>query len=299
MSSSAPAEKLTKKQLKADKPTWCPGCGDFSVLASFFNIVQKLEIPHEKIVCVSGIGCSSRFPYFVNAHGIHFIHGRALPLATGISLSRPDLHVFVFGGDGDGYSIGGNHLMHAARKNVNLSYVVMDNQVYGLTKNQTSPTTPLGHKSKTDPRGAIDRPVNPMAQLVASGATFIARTHTTQIKHMDEMFERAILHPGFAVVETLSECSMFYPGAFDAGNPRKGGRFDLVDEESRNMESTAEAMALAEETETDFPGKFGVYYETKVPTKNDLEHQWIDDARAKVGDLSDRDLMRQKFDSMR
>ena len=108
--SSAPAEKLTKKQLKADHPTWCPACGDFAVLASFFNVVQKLGIPHEKIVCVAGIGCSSRFPYFVNTHGIHFIHGRALPLATGISLSRPDLHVFVFGGDGDGFSIGGNHL---------------------------------------------------------------------------------------------------------------------------------------------------------------------------------------------
>jgi 2-oxoglutarate ferredoxin oxidoreductase subunit beta len=146
--SAAPAEKLTKKQLKADHPTWCPACGDFAVLASFFNVVQKLRIPHEKIVCVAGIGCSSRFPYFVNTHGIHFIHGRALPLATGISLSRPDLHVFVFGGDGDGFSIGGNHLNHAARKNVNLSYVVMDNFVYGLTKNQTSPTTPIGQRSK-------------------------------------------------------------------------------------------------------------------------------------------------------
>ena len=146
MSTSSPTEKLTKKQLKADHPTWCPACGDFAVLASFFNVIQKLEIPHEKIVCVAGIGCSSRFPYFVNTHGIHFIHGRALPLATGISLSRPDLHVFVFGGDGDGYSIGGNHLTHAARKNVNLSYVIMDNYVYGLTKNQTSPTTPIGQE---------------------------------------------------------------------------------------------------------------------------------------------------------
>ena len=217
MSTTPPAEPLTKKALRADHPTWCPACGDFAVLASFFNVVEKLQIPHEKIVCVAGIGCSSRFPYFVNTHGIHFIHGRALPLATGISLSRPDLHVFVFGGDGDGYSIGGNHLTHAARKNVNLSYVIMDNYVYGLTKNQTSPTTPIGRKSKTDPRGAMDRPINPMTQLVATGATFVARTHAAQVKHMNEMFERAILHPGFAVVETLSECTMFYPGAFDSG----------------------------------------------------------------------------------
>ena len=299
MSCPITAEPLTKKQLRADKPTWCPGCGDYSVLASFFNVVQKLGIPHEKIVCVSGIGCSSRFPYFVNAHGIHFIHGRALPLATGISLSRPDLYVFVFGGDGDGYSIGGNHLMHAARKNVNLSYVVMDNEVYGLTKNQTSPTTPQGHRTKTDPRGAIDRPVNPMAMLVASGATFIARTHTTQIKHMNEMFERAILHPGFAVVETLSECSMFYPGAFDPGNPRKGGAFDVVDESTRNMESTAEAMALAEEAETNFPGKFGVYLETKRPTKNELEQAWVDDELEAYKDFNDKEKLYQRFDAMR
>ena len=296
---SAPIEKLTKKQLKADHPTWCPGCGDFAVLASFFNVIQKLGIPHEKIVCVAGIGCSSRFPYFVNTHGIHFIHGRALPLATGISLSRPDLHVFVFGGDGDGYSIGGNHLNHAARKNVNLSYVVMDNQVYGLTKNQTSPTTPIGRRSKTDPRGAIDRPINPMAQLVASGATFIARTHAVQVKHMNEMFERAILHPGFAVVETLSECSMFFPGAFDDGIPRRGGTFELVDETSRDMSSTADAMALAEETELAPPGKFGVYLESRRPTKNELENEWLVEAQSKTADLAQKDLLRQRFASMR
>jgi 2-oxoglutarate ferredoxin oxidoreductase subunit beta len=293
---TAPTEKLTKKQLKADHPTWCPACGDFAVLASFFNVVQKLQIPHEKIVCVAGIGCSSRFPYFVNAHGIHFIHGRAVPLASGISLSRPDLHVFVFGGDGDGYSIGGNHLNHAARKNVNLSYVIMDNFVYGLTKNQTSPTTPVGRKSKTDPRGAVDRPINPMAQLVASGATFIARTHAAQVKHMNEMFERAILHPGFAVVETLSECTMFYPGAFDDANPRKGGEFNLVDEEAHDLESTAAAMELAT---LPAPGKYGVFLETERPTKNELEMQWIDDAQAKAADISQRDLLRQRFAAMR
>ena len=127
--------------------TWCPACGDFAVLASFFNVIQKLGLTQTDFVCVAGIGCSSRFPYFVNSHGIHFIHGRALPLATGISLSRPDQHVFVFGGDGDGFSIGGNHLNHAARKNINLTYIIMDNFVYGLTKNQTSPTTPIGRRS--------------------------------------------------------------------------------------------------------------------------------------------------------
>ncbi|MEM1443800.1 MAG: thiamine pyrophosphate-dependent enzyme, partial [Verrucomicrobiota bacterium] len=205
---SAPAEtkKLTKKDLTADHPTWCPGCGDFAVLAAFFKVLEKLQFPHEKVCTIAGIGCSSRFPYFVNGHGVHFIHGRALPLATGVSLSRPDLHVFAFGGDGDGYSIGGNHLDHAARKNVNLTYVVMDNFVYGLTKKQTSPTSPKGFKSKTDPTGAIDQPINPMKKLVYGGASFVARTHATQVKHMMSVFERAILHPGFSVVEVLSEC---------------------------------------------------------------------------------------------
>lgn len=296
MSTTAEPKKLTKKELKADHPTWCPACGDFAVLASFFNVVQKLGFDHEKIVCVAGIGCSSRFPYFVNTHGIHFIHGRALPLATGISLSRPDLHVFVFGGDGDGYSIGGNHLTHAARKNINLTYVVMDNFVYGLTKNQTSPTSPIGRKSKTDPRGAMDRPINPMSQLVSSGATFIARTHAAQVKHMNSMFERAILHNGFSVVETLSECTMFYPGSFDSSNPRKGGEFDLVDEETQKMDDIAAAMALTEDTS---PGKFGVYYETQRATKNENENAWVKDAQAAHKDLSGQDILRKSFARMR
>ena len=132
---------LTKKEISADHPTWCPGCGDFSILALYFKLIQQRGLHHEKVTTVAGIGCSSRFPYFVQANGAHFIHGRALPFATGVSLSRPDLHTFVFGGDGDAFSIGGNHLNHAARKNVNLTYVIMDNFVYGLTKKQTSPTS--------------------------------------------------------------------------------------------------------------------------------------------------------------
>ena len=295
MSTTAEPQKLTKKQLKADHPTWCPACGDFAVLASFFNVVQKLGFDHEKIVCVAGIGCSSRFPYFVNTHGIHFIHGRALPLATGISLSRPDLHVFVFGGDGDGYSIGGNHLTHAARKNINLTYVVMDNFVYGLTKNQTSPTSPLGRKSKTDPRGAIDRPINPMAQLVSSGATFVARSHASQVKHMNEMFEKAILHNGFSVVETLSECTMFYPGSFDDSIPRKGGEFNLVGEEHQKNDLAA-AMELTNDLT---PGKFGVYYQDQRDTKNELESAWVKDAQAAHAGLSDQDILRKSFERLR
>ncbi|HUF61841.1 MAG TPA: thiamine pyrophosphate-dependent enzyme [Verrucomicrobiales bacterium] len=301
-----PQEKLTKKQLTADHPTWCPGCGDFAVLAAFFKVLENLQIPHQNIVTIAGIGCSSRFPYFVNGHGIHFIHGRALPLATGVSLSRPDVHVFVFGGDGDGFSIGGNHLDHAARKNINLTYVIMDNFVYGLTKKQTSPTSPVGYKSKTDPLGAIDRPINPMKKLVAGGASFIGRTHATQVKHMIEHFERAIRHPGFSVVECLSECVIFYPGAFDDGNPRKGGTFDVIeektwdgtpeDEERHDVTDERAAYALAD---LQYPGKFGVFYQVERPSKNVLEHAAIDEARARVKGKTASDLLRERFAQMK
>ena len=179
----ADRKALTKKETAADHPTWCPGCGDFSVLALYYKLIEKRKVWHEKICTVAGIGCSSRFPYFVQAHGAHFIHGRALPFASGVSLSRPDLHVFVFGGDGDAFSIGGNHFSHTARKNVKLTYVVMDNHVYGLTKKQTSPTSPIGFKSKTDVWGSTDRPINPMKQAIAAGATFVART-TAQGRHL-------------------------------------------------------------------------------------------------------------------
>jgi len=293
---AAPADKLTKKALTADHPTWCPRCGDFAVLNIFYRVLEKLQYPHEKIVCVAGIGCSSRFPYFMNTHGIHFIHGRALPLATGISLSRPDVHVFVFGGDGDGFSIGGNHLNHAARKNVKLTYVIMDNFVYGLTKKQTSPTSPIGFKSKTDPTGSIDRPINPMKQLLASGATFIARTHAAQVKHMEAMFERAILHDGFSVVECLSECVMFYAGAFDDSTPRKGGVYETIDETQHDVTDDLAAFKIADNLN---PGKFGVFYEVNRPTKNAWEQKWIDESQSKNGDASQKDLLKKRFESMR
>ena len=287
---------ITKKGIAADHPTWCPGCGDFAVLAAFFKTLEKLQFPQEKIVTLAGIGCSSRFPYFVNTHGGHFIHGRSLPFATGVSLGRDDLHVFVFGGDGDGFSIGGNHLDHAGRKNIRLTYVIMDNFVYGLTKMQTSPTSPQGFKSKTDPMGAIDRPTNPMRKLLSSGATFVGRTHATQIKHMMAMYERAINHDGFSVVECLSECVEFYKGAFDAAIPRKGGAFEVIDEEEHDVTNMASALALAEE---EWPGKFGVYYQKKEPTKNELEQANIEMARIKSKGASDLDLLKATFAAMK
>lgn len=303
---AAPAQ-LTKKALTADHPTWCPGCGDFAVLASFYRVLEKLNYPHEKIVTFAGIGCSSRFPYFVNTHGGHFIHGRALPFTAGISLGRDDLHVFVFGGDGDGFSIGGNHLVHTARKNVRLTYVIMDNFVYGLTKKQTSPTSPLGFKTKTDPHGAIDQPINPMRTLLNSGATFVARSHATQVNHMIEMMTRAAKHDGFSVVEINSECVEFYPGAFDAAIPRKGGKWALIDEkkhdgtpEDANRHDVTDEAAAFKLSMEPWPGLYGVFYENKSrPTKNALEADLITQARERTKGASDLQLLQATFARMR
>jgi len=286
---------LTKKELAADHPTWCPGCGDFSVLAIYFKLLERRKIWQEKFVSIAGIGCSSRFPYFVQAHGAHYIHGRALPFATGISLSRPDLHVFVFGGDGDAFSIGGNHFTHTARKNVKLTYVVMDNEVYGLTKKQTSPTSRIGFKSKTDIWGSTDRPINPLKQAVMAGATFIARTTHTNPNHVLAMMEAAMDHDGFSFIECLSECVEFYEGAFDPSNPRKGGKFNEVPKEHDVTDEMA-AYKLAGEP---FPGYFGIFYRATRPTKNANEAKLIADHRAKVGDLKDWQILKKSFERLK
>lgn len=286
---------LTKKEVSADHPTWCPGCGDFSVLALYFKLIERRKMHHEKITTVAGIGCSSRFPYFVQAHGAHYIHGRALPFASGISLTRPDLHVFVFGGDGDAFSIGGNHFTHTARKNVKLTYLVMDNSVYGLTKNQTSPTSPIGYKSKTDAWGSADRPINPLKQAIAAGATFVARTTHTNPNHVLAMMEAAMDHDGFSFIECLSECVEFYPGAFDKTNPRKGGVFNEVPKEHDVTDEHA-AYQLAEDL---MPGYFGIYYRNSRPTKNATEAKIVSDIRAKVPGLEPWQILQKNFDRMK
>ena len=287
----AAPSRYTRKDLTGDQPTWCPGCGDFSILSIYFKLMEKQQVPHEKITSVAGIGCSSRFPYFVNAHGVHFLHGRAAAFASGVSLTRPDLHVFVFGGDGDAFSIGGNHLEHTARKNVKMTYVIMDNQVYGLTKKQTSPTSPLGFKSKTDPTGSIDAPTNPIKKVLAAGATFIARTHSHLPNHVMEMMEKAMAHEGFSVIECLSECTEFYPGAFDSANPRKGGAFQTV---PANHDVTDE-LAAYKLAMAPFPGYFGVFYHVNSPSKNVREQKLIDDARAKTKNVPPLELLQKTF----
>ena len=203
-------------------------------------------------------------------------------------------------------SIGGNHLNHGARKNINMTYFIMDNFVYGLTKKQTSPTSPIGFKSKTDPTGAIDQPVNPMKQLICAGATFIARTHATQVNHMIQMIERAMDHQGFSVIECLSECVEFFPGAFDPANPRKGGAFSLIEErkwdntpEDELRHDVTDELAAYKLAQIPFPGVFGVFYENDRPTKNALEKKWIDSTREKLGNPSDIDILQKTFDRMK
>lgn len=198
--------------LSGVKPIWCPGCGDYSVLASLTNALAYLQLAPEQVALVSGIGCSSRIPAYTNVYGFHGVHGRALPLATGLKIARPDLTVLVAGGDGDGFSIGGNHFLHACRRNVDLTYIIMDNQVYGMTKGQASPTTAPDWKgSELTPEGTGVNPFHPLVIALSAGANFIARCFSGEPANLAEILVEAIRHPGFSVVQVLSPCVTFRP----------------------------------------------------------------------------------------
>jgi 2-oxoglutarate ferredoxin oxidoreductase subunit beta len=206
----------TKKDWTSDQEVrWCPGCGDYSILTAVQMLMPDLGVRREDTVFVSGIGCSSRFPYYMNTYGLHSIHGRAPAVATGLAVARPDLHVWVITGDGDGLSIGGNHLIHALRRNVNLTIVLFNNQIYGLTKGQYSPTSEPGKVTKSTPFGSVDQPFNPISLALGAEATFVARTHDLDRKHMMEVFRRAHNHQGAAFVEVYQNCNVFNDGAFD------------------------------------------------------------------------------------
>ena len=206
----------TKKDWTSDQEVrWCPGCGDYGILTAVQMLMPELGIAAENVVFVSGIGCSSRFPYYMNTYGIHSIHGRAPAVATGIAVARPDLDVWVVTGDGDGLSIGGNHLIHALRRNVNLTILMFNNQIYGLTKGQYSPTSELGKITKSTPFGSIDQPFNPLSVALGAEASFVARTHDLDRKHMTEVFRAAHAHRGAAFVEILQNCNVFNDGAFE------------------------------------------------------------------------------------
>jgi len=208
---------LTAKDFKSDQEVrWCPGCGDYAILAAVQSFMPELGFPREKIVFVSGIGCAARFPYYMQTYGMHSIHGRAPAIATGLATSRPDLSVWVVGGDGDMLSIGGNHLIHALRRNVNLKLLLFNNQVYGLTKGQYSPTSPRGQRSGSTPMGSIDEPFNTLGVAIGAEATFVARAIDTDRKHVTEVLRRAAAHKGAAFVEILQNCNIYNDGAFDA-----------------------------------------------------------------------------------
>ena len=212
MADTMTTAKLTARDYTSDiKPIWCPGCGDYSVLLSISKAFAELALAPENIAVISGIGCSSRIPAYTNCYGFHGVHGRALALGTGLKVARPDLTVLVAGGDGDGFSIGGNHFLHACRRNIDLTYIVMDNRVYGMTKGQPSPTTEADWDSALAPGGTGVRPFHPLVIALASGANFVARGFSGDPKGTARLLIEAIRHPGFSFVEVLSPCVTFRP----------------------------------------------------------------------------------------
>jgi 2-oxoglutarate/2-oxoacid ferredoxin oxidoreductase subunit beta len=208
--------KQSMKDFKSDQEVrWCPGCGDYAVLAAVQGFMPELGLARENIVFVSGIGCSSRFPYYMNTYGMHSIHGRAPAIATGLAASRRDLSVWVVTGDGDALSIGGNHLIHALRRNVNLKILLFNNRIYGLTKGQYSPTSEVGKITKSTPMGSLDAPFNPLSLALGAEASFVARTIDSDRKHLTQVLREAAGHPGTALVEIYQNCNIFNDGAFD------------------------------------------------------------------------------------
>jgi 2-oxoglutarate/2-oxoacid ferredoxin oxidoreductase subunit beta len=280
---------LTAKDFKSDQEVrWCPGCGDYAILAALQSFMPELGIPRERIVFVSGIGCAARFPYYMQAYGMHGIHGRAPALATGLAASRPDLAVWVVTGDGDALSIGGNHLIHALRRNVNLTILLFNNQVYGLTKGQYSPTSPRGQRSGSTPMGSIDQPFNPLGVAIGAEATFVARAIDTDRKHLTEVLRRAATHRGAAFVEILQNCNIYNDGAFDSVREEEEHRLYLEDGQSvpelgfvheERAENPSQAFALARmSVETDGRLPLGVFRAVEQPVYDELMAEQIDRA---------------------
>ncbi|HRA35382.1 MAG TPA: 2-oxoacid:ferredoxin oxidoreductase subunit beta, partial [Acidimicrobiales bacterium] len=222
------ATVTTPKDWASDQEVrWCPGCGDYSILKAVQMLMPELGGQPENTVFVSGIGCAARFPYYMNTYGMHSIHGRAPAIATGLAMARSDLDVWVVGGDGDMLSIGGNHLIHALRRNINLTILMFNNQIYGLTKGQYSPTSEIGKVTKSTPFGSLDHPFNPVSVALGAEASFVARTHDLDRGHMMEMFRRAREHRGAAFVEIFQNCNVFNNGAFEAITARSA-RDDML-----------------------------------------------------------------------
>jgi 2-oxoglutarate/2-oxoacid ferredoxin oxidoreductase subunit beta len=255
------------------KPIWCPGCGDFGVLNSFYRMISDLNLPPESVAIASGIGCSGRFPAFVHAYGFHGVHGRVLPLATGIKLGNPDITVYALGGDGDAFSIGMGHLPHAARRNIDITYIVMDNEIYGLTKGQPSPTSPLGMEKKASPYGSIDAPLDPLQIVLSAGATFVARGFSGRPKELTEILKAATVHRGFSFVQVYSPCVTF------------NNTYDVLKERTADLPADHDvtdklaAVRMAVDPDVTWLGIF--YHDTARPSYDMLANAVRDKARVK------------------
>jgi 2-oxoglutarate ferredoxin oxidoreductase subunit beta len=311
--------KLSKKDLESDQDVrWCPGCGDYAILATVQRTLAQLGVRRETTVFISGIGCSSRFPYYMNTYGFHTIHGRAPTIASGLKVTRPELDVWVITGDGDGLSIGGNHMIHVLRRNMDLKIILFNNQIYGLTKGQYSPTSVLGTRAPSTPTGSIDHPLNPIALALGAGATFVARAGDTDAKLFGSILEAAYKHKGAVFIEMLQNCPVFNDGVWEAvkdqpaerqiklenGKPLvfAGGTkgialgpdlrpqiVDVVGGDTSKLVTHSEqgsplyAQLLAQLVQPDFPVPMGILYRTERPTYDQLAHAQVDDAIAKQG----------------
>ena len=319
----------TAKDFSSDQEVrWCPGCGDYSILKQVQSVMPEINVPKEDIVFISGIGCSSRFPYYMETFGMHSIHGRATAIASGLKAARPDLSVWIITGDGDSLSIGGNHLIHLLRRNFDTNVLLFNNQIYGLTKGQYSPTSEKGKKTKSTPMGSIDHPFNPLALCMGADATFIARTLDRDPKHMREMLMRSNNHKGTSLLEIYQNCNVFNDGAFfgmtdkatkmnqtlflEHGQPLvfgenkdKGIRLDgfkpiIVSLEDCSIDDLwvhdekdrVKAGLLTRFFDADFPRPFGVFYSEDRPTYEDALVQQIDDAMEQKGQGNLDDLLK-------
>ncbi|ROL58310.1 2-oxoacid:ferredoxin oxidoreductase subunit beta [Bacteroidetes/Chlorobi group bacterium Naka2016] len=310
---------------------WCSGCGDYSILSQVQKVLAGLKIPREQFAFISGIGCSSRFPYYMQTYGIHGIHGRAVIIATGLKIARPDLSVWVVTGDGDCLSIGGNHFIHAARRNIGLKVLLFNNGIYSLTKGQVAPTTQFGSPTKSTPYGNIDYPFNPVALALGSGSSFVARTFDRDPKHMQYILERAGRHNGFAFVEIYSNCVIYNDGAYDlytsaetrkehsimlehgkplifGTNNDKGirldgftptvvsladGKWSVNDLIVHNEQDSTLAFILANMTyNPELPRPFGIFQAIQKPTYEELVAKQIEEAKAKTPDTSIETLLK-------
>ncbi|HEX6044865.1 MAG TPA: 2-oxoacid:ferredoxin oxidoreductase subunit beta [Pyrinomonadaceae bacterium] len=319
-----PPGQLKKADFVSDQEVrWCPGCGDYAILNNVQKVMPDLGIPREKIVFVSGIGCSSRFPYYMNTYGFHGIHGRAPAIATGIKCANPELSVWVITGDGDALSIGGNHFIHAIRRNLDINYILFNNRIYGLTKGQYSPTSEFGKRTKSTPAGTIDYPVNPLSLAIASESTFVARSIDIDVKHLGQIVEAAAKHKGISFIEVYQNCNIFNDGAFDNfaertvrpervlylehGKPmvfgkerNKGIRMNGAHPEivtigengiTENdllvhdiyLKDPSVAFMLARMEQPEFPQPVGIFRAIERPTYEDMMEDQIEAAIAKVG----------------